>query len=212
LVACAIIIISAGIGLFYAPAMAFAMAAAAAGAKAAVSGFIIGGLIGGLQSVANGNGFWDGAIYGAVMGALMGFATGVIMYAITAGISAIASRVRAANAAKMPPSAQATEPWPSNNGFAGIKEYDNLVPGQIVDRQGFHSGEFLAPKGTPFAERGLPVDYSYARPYHAYEVLKPIEVYAGKIAPAFGGGGGMQYMTFAKIDRLIAEGFLRCVI
>jgi hypothetical protein len=53
-------------------------------------------------------------------------------------------------------------------------------------------GRFTSPAGTPFEQRGLPVDYQSA-PFSTYEVLSPIEVDAGTAAPAFGMSGlGIQ--------------------
>ncbi|MGH3878648.1 MAG: TNT domain-containing protein [Actinophytocola sp.] len=100
-----------------------------------------------------------------------------------------------------------------------------LNPGEQIDRFGPGFGRFTSPPGTPFPERGLPPDNLFderdpSRPgvtpgapapsYHRYEVVQPIPVWAGPIAPAMGqpGGGTQFYMPNAVVD-LVNAGYLR---
>lgn len=100
-----------------------------------------------------------------------------------------------------------------------------LQPGQQIDRFGPGFGRFASPTDTPFPERGLPPDNLYdmrdpsqpgvnpngpAPSYHRYEVIKPIPVWEGPIAPAMGQpGGGVQYYTPRAIIDLVNAGYLR---
>lgn len=96
--------------------------------------------------------------------------------------------------------------YPPANGFvlddAGRpQEAPQTLPvGQQLDRYGSEFGGFLAPFGTPYAQRSIPpsnldtVDPTYTCNYHAYQVRKPFAVEAGPAAPWFAQpGGGEQY-------------------
>ena len=84
-----------------------------------------------------------------------------------------------------------------------------LQPGEIFDRFGPGFGQFGSPPGTEFAARGLP-PYSLEAGYHRYEVVRPIPVWQGPIAPALGQpGGGMQYYLPHAIVDLVNAGYLR---
>jgi len=99
--------------------------------------------------------------------------------------------------------------WPANNGFEGTPTAKTLKDGTVVDRYGGETGKFVSPKGTPYANRSLPPGAD-TRPYNAYEVVKPIDVQSGKIAPWFDQpGGGIQYQFTQSIDDLIQSGYLR---
>ncbi|NLK72342.1 MAG: TNT domain-containing protein [Clostridiales bacterium] len=99
--------------------------------------------------------------------------------------------------------------WPANNGFEGKPVIKTLKPGTLVDRYGSETGKFVSPQGTPYSNRALPPG-SDARPYNAYEVVKPIDVQSGKIAPWFDQpGGGTQYQFSQSIEDLIQSGYLR---
>ncbi|WP_405469343.1 TNT domain-containing protein [Morganella morganii] len=84
--------------------------------------------------------------------------------------------------------------WPSNLGFAEDPTKAILQVGTRLDRYGSPSGSFLAPKGTPYEQRAL-APGARAEKYYEYEVIKPLPVIQGKIAPAFGEpGGGVQIL------------------
>ncbi len=101
--------------------------------------------------------------------------------------------------------------WPDNRGFEGDPHVKTLQPGTLIDRYGYDSGTFVSPKGTPYTERALPLGTD-KKPYTVFEVVKPVEVDAGKIAPWFGEkGGGIQYEFQQKISELIEQGILRKV-
>ena len=101
--------------------------------------------------------------------------------------------------------------WPDNRGFDGAPHVKTLQPGTLIDRYGYDSGTFVSPKGTPYIERALPMGTD-KKSYTVFEVVKPVEVDAGKIAPWFGEkGGGIQYEFQQKISELIEQGILRKV-
>jgi hypothetical protein len=98
-------------------------------------------------------------------------------------------------------------PWPEPYGFVSYTE-NMAKTGQIVDRYGSPGGKYLAPEGTPYAQRGIPEGYVE---YHKYKVLKPFKWYEGSTAPVKrfdSPGGGYQYMTKEPIWKLIKEGYL----
>jgi RHS repeat-associated protein len=98
--------------------------------------------------------------------------------------------------------------WPANDGFAGNSASATLVPGTTIDRYGLPGGTFVSPTGTPFIQRSLAPGTQYA-PYNIYTVLKPIQVQAGEIAPAFGmPGGGVQFKLPSSVQSLIDSGHL----
>lgn len=98
--------------------------------------------------------------------------------------------------------------YPPNDGFAGIAKKVVIKPGTFIDRFGFEGGNFVSPKGVPYAERSLPPG-SATKPYHIYEVIKPIEGLGGKAASWFGEpGGGMQFMFEKTIQELKDEGYI----
>lgn len=95
--------------------------------------------------------------------------------------------------------------YPPDNGYViadgNPVEYTvTLGPGQDIDRFGSEYGAFLAPVGTPYAERALPpmsldnFDPNFTCNYHEYQVTKSFLVDSGPIAPGFGQRGeGRQY-------------------
>lgn len=92
--------------------------------------------------------------------------------------------------------------WPPNRGLDGEAVIQTLKPGTRIDRYGFEGGTFVSPEGIPYPSRAL-APGTENKPYNVYEVIKPIEVQAGKIAPWFGEpGGGIQYM---KVQWYIKE-------
>ena len=67
----------------------------------------------------------------------------------------------------------------------------------------------MSPTGTPMQARALPHDADLTQ-YRQYEVLKPIPVQTGPIAPAFGKlGGGQQHVLPKAADELVKDGSLR---
>jgi len=88
--------------------------------------------------------------------------------------------------------------WPAKLGFAEEPVQTTLPVGTRLDRYGKTNGSFLSPQGTPQEQRAL-APGSLAEQYHQYEVLKPLPVIQGKIAPAFGEpGGGIQILPDMK--------------
>ncbi|BBZ61991.1 glycohydrolase toxin TNT-related protein [Mycolicibacterium monacense] len=84
-----------------------------------------------------------------------------------------------------------------------------LSPGETFDRFGPGFGQFGSPVGTAFPERALP-PHSLEAGYHRYEVVRPVPIWQGSIAPAMGQpGGGVQYYFTQPIVDLVNAGYLR---
>ncbi|HCC17681.1 MAG TPA: hypothetical protein DEP83_03820 [Porphyromonadaceae bacterium] len=112
-----------------------------------------------------------------------------------------------ANTAKTSPTAL-TKFYPTNNGFLGAAERTFLMPGQQISRFGSNSGKFFSPAGTPLPMRALPPGANTSI-HNTFKVLKPFEVQAGKIAPAFGQPGlGTQYLSPVSVDVLLKRGII----
>ncbi len=100
--------------------------------------------------------------------------------------------------------------FPANSGFIGQTEKKFLMPDQVIDRHGGTGySRFFSPAGTPEAARSLPIG-STGQPLRTFEVMKPFEVNAGTIAPAFGQPGfGQQIVTPVKLETLLKRGILK---
>ena len=99
--------------------------------------------------------------------------------------------------------------WPANRGFNDIPNKFSLLPMTNIDRFGYPGGTFVSPQGVKFSHRALPQSYQNGKPYHVYQVLKPIQVDAGLAAPWFNQVGmGMQYELPLPVDDLIKNGSL----
>jgi hypothetical protein len=80
-----------------------------------------------------------------------------------------------------------------------------------VDRYGYEGGTFVSPEGTPYENRSL-APGTETKPYNVYEVVQPVEVQGGEVAPWFGQpGGGIQYEFSDSIENLVNAGVLRRV-
>ena len=101
-----------------------------------------------------------------------------------------------------------TQPWPDMDGLWGPSTREVLRPGTLIDRYGGDGGKYFSPVGTSKKARSLPP--GAPRPLVTFEVLKPLEVEAGTIAPWYGEpGGGVQYRTRSTVRQLVDEGYLR---
>ncbi|RUO80212.1 hypothetical protein CWI84_06145 [Idiomarina tyrosinivorans] len=103
--------------------------------------------------------------------------------------------------------------WPGSLGFLGEPKATTLEKGVLLDRYGNNDGAFLSPNGTPFEQRALGPGNG-DRVYRQYEVIKPLPVIEGEVAPAFGkSGGGKQILPNLRdrvdIDELIDNGYLK---
>jgi hypothetical protein len=95
--------------------------------------------------------------------------------------------------------------WPGNDGFAGTPTEITLEVGTRIDRYGDSKGFFVSPQGTLYEARALSPISEFS-PYNVYEVIEPITVKAGNIAPWFDEvGGGVQYKFDATIKELIGK-------
>ncbi|KAK9243370.1 hypothetical protein V1506DRAFT_508526 [Lipomyces tetrasporus] len=115
--------------------------------------------------------------------------------------------------------------WPTGDGFQldtrnhTINGTITLSVGVVIDRFGPENGSFVSPVGAPYMQRSLPpqnLDWPmgwlpYPYNYHLYQVIKPFNVSAGPIAPAFGQPGqGVQYNVAPNnISGLVEREFLR---
>ncbi|MEU4319009.1 glycohydrolase toxin TNT-related protein [Nocardia fluminea] len=85
-----------------------------------------------------------------------------------------------------------------------------LQPGEIIDRFGGPSGRFTSPAGVPYPQRALPPTNLDGESYHQYEVLRPLPVWQGGIAPQMGEPGlGSQHYLPVSVQALIDAEYLR---
>ena len=99
--------------------------------------------------------------------------------------------------------------WPENNGFAGTPIGEVLQLGTRIDRYGSDYGSFTSPEGLPYGMRAV-APGTDQRPYSVFEVIEPIKVKSGSVAPWFDEiGGGIQYLMPDTIDELLDAGILR---
>ena len=102
--------------------------------------------------------------------------------------------------------------YPANNGAVpGTEKKIYLMAGDKIDRFGGKKGKFFSPTGTPIEMRALPYDADLSQ-YRQFEVVKPFEVEASTIAPAFGNIGlGTQYRSSVSVDVLLKKGIIKQV-
>jgi hypothetical protein len=74
--------------------------------------------------------------------------------------------------------------YPANSGASSDWSSTFLYKGQIIDRFGKLNGRYFSPADTPMGMRALPYNADKSL-YTKFEVLKPFEVRASTIAPAF---------------------------
>ncbi|WP_075679703.1 TNT domain-containing protein [Roseburia sp. 831b] len=99
--------------------------------------------------------------------------------------------------------------WPQNDGFASKPIDEVLQPGTRIDRYGSDFGSFTSPEGIPYEMRAVAPETDL-KPYSVFEVVEPINVKAGEIAPWFDEpGGGIQYLLPDTVDELLDAGILR---
>ncbi|KAJ7054934.1 hypothetical protein C8F01DRAFT_1322488 [Mycena amicta] len=111
-------------------------------------------------------------------------------------------------------------PVDSDSEEVPISGVQQLEKGMLLDRFGNENGKYLAPYGTPFAQRALPpaslnpplgASSDGARyNYHVYRVLRPFEALSGPIAAWFGqpGQGTQYYVEKKTVEMLLKEGYL----
>ncbi|WP_081290635.1 TNT domain-containing protein [Mycobacterium asiaticum] len=113
--------------------------------------------------------------------------------------------------------------WPANNGFPQewVPRPAHLPAGTIIDRFGSEYGRYLAPDGTPFADRAL-MPESVGGEYNRYMVTgKPLppgwQILEGPVEPWFGqtpSPGTTQYMIVGpdgvqvRVKELVDRGIL----
>ncbi|MCB9507477.1 MAG: glycohydrolase toxin TNT-related protein [Myxococcales bacterium] len=100
--------------------------------------------------------------------------------------------------------------YPPNNGFLGESTKRFLYAGERIDRYGGSGfSRFFSPAGTPAGARALPPGTA-GQPLRTSEVVKPFEVEAGTVAPAFGELGlGTQFRTPVRLETLLKRGVRR---
>lgn len=91
--------------------------------------------------------------------------------------------------------------WPGTNGDINTNGFLNghsdpilLEPGKVIDRYGYpYGGSFFGEEGNSIAQRAMS-PLSDFDTYTTYEILKPLPMQSGEIAPWFNQpGGGIQY-------------------
>ena len=108
--------------------------------------------------------------------------------------------------------------WPGQHGDKNIDGFLNgkfdevtLKPGEKIDRYGSDYGSFASPEGISYCDRAL-APGTDLKPYSVFEVIKPMKIKAGEIAPWFNEiGGGIQYVLPDIIDELLDAGIIRRV-
>lgn len=101
--------------------------------------------------------------------------------------------------------------WPPNDGFAAAPTAVVLPPGMLLDRFGGDGGNYLSPKGAPFAKRALPTVCEELA-YKVYRVAAPLLVWTGTAAKWFDEpGGATQFETDAPVYLLISDHVLEPV-
>ena len=96
---------------------------------------------------------------------------------------------------------------PYDGFLLNYRRAETLQPGTRIDRFGAETGRFFSPEGTPLPQRALP--NAPVGPPSVYEVLKPLDVEAGVVAPAFGQPGlGIQYRSSLTTADLIPRRLL----
>lgn len=91
----------------------------------------------------------------------------------------------------------------------GTKRNIYLMAGDTIDRYGKLGGKYFSPAGTPLEMRALPYDADLTQ-YRKFEVIKPFEVEASTIAPAFGKIGlGTQYRSVVSANILLKKGIIK---
>lgn len=100
--------------------------------------------------------------------------------------------------------------YPPSNGSLGETTRRFLYAGERIDRYGGSGfSRFFSPAGTPAGARALPPGTA-GQPLRTFEVVKPFEVEAGTVAPAFGELGlGTQFRTPVQLETLLKRGILR---
>lgn len=131
-------------------------------------------------------------------------------------VQAAVRQIEADAAAELPPSTRhEIRDWPIQpllgepplTLFRG-KHLTALKPDTVVDRYGEPTGNVAYLAGTPFPERSIVPEW-INRPYHAYRVIKPIDVLTGTAIPWFDQpGGGTAYVLPTSVANLLNTGAL----
>lgn len=86
----------------------------------------------------------------------------------------------------------------------GVLDIDNLILKSEIDL-----GKYFSPIGTAMKMRALPYDADLSQ-YRQFVVVKPFEVEASTIAPAFGKIGlGTQYRSSVSVEVLLKKGIIK---
>jgi hypothetical protein len=127
-------------------------------------------------------------------------------FVVATGVAAETADAAATSVGK-----EVTTYYPTNRGFFGASTKQTLATGTRIDRYGGEGGFFASPEGTPAAMRALRPGTDLTN-LHAYEVVSPLEVDAGTVAPWFGQLGlGTQYELPASVADLLDSGLLKAV-
>jgi hypothetical protein len=127
------------------------------------------------------------------------------------GAGNVGTRTRMVEPIPAPPAAewpiQPVRGEPPLTLFRG-KRLLELAPGTELDRYGHGDGNLTYAAGTPFEQRSLVPEWVH-RPYHVYQVRRPLQALTGLAIPWFDQpGGGTAYLLTETIDQLIESGDL----
>jgi hypothetical protein len=100
--------------------------------------------------------------------------------------------------------------YPPANGFFGATRRVTLATGTRIDRYGGSAySQFFSPVGTPMQTRSLP-PITATLPLRTFEVMQPITVEAGRVAPWYGQIGlGTQYRSRSTLGELLENQALK---
>lgn len=88
------------------------------------------------------------------------------------------------------------------------KRMEHLPAGTEIDRFGDELGNLTYDSGTPFEQRSLVPEW-VNRPYHVYQLQRPLEVLVGVAIPWFDQpGGGTAYLLPSAVGDLLQNGEL----
>ena len=100
---------------------------------------------------------------------------------------------------------------PHDGAIDGTQRTIYLQPGDRIDRFGTIYGTYFSPEGTPLDMRALPPNANLSQ-YRIYEVVKPFEVEASTISPAFYKIGlGTQYKSSIRAGILEKRGIIKLI-
>lgn len=101
--------------------------------------------------------------------------------------------------------------YPANNGALGAVKRKFLMTEDKIDGSGKLGGKYFSPVGTPMEMRALPPDADLSQ-YRVFEVVKPFEVEASMIPPAFNKlGFEIQFRSPVSAEILLERKIIKII-